>query len=164
MTARKRSIGSDLAKVDAYENTPADYEELPDMADRDPADGIFQRAGVPVLGRRPLGDRRKRLISLRLDPDVIDHFRATGAGWQGRMNGFLAARREIVELIEGYEASALEMRKLIALMRKEGSGLKPVVTKSMDSTERQFSMTAEAARKLREMLNDQAAAHAIKAI
>ncbi len=31
----------------------------------------------------------KRLISLRLDPEVIDHFRATGPGWQTRMNDAL---------------------------------------------------------------------------
>lgn len=28
----------------------------------------------------------KVLISLRLDPDVIAHFRVTGDGWQARMN------------------------------------------------------------------------------
>jgi uncharacterized protein (DUF4415 family) len=31
----------------------------------------------------------KRLVSLRLDPDVIDHFRATGPGWQRRINDAL---------------------------------------------------------------------------
>jgi uncharacterized protein (DUF4415 family) len=28
----------------------------------------------------------KRLVSLRLDPDVIEHFRAHGPGWQARIN------------------------------------------------------------------------------
>ena len=31
----------------------------------------------------------KRLISLRLDPDVIEHFRARGPGWQARINSTL---------------------------------------------------------------------------
>ena len=31
----------------------------------------------------------KRLVSLRLDPDVIDHFRARGKGWQVRINAAL---------------------------------------------------------------------------
>ncbi len=31
----------------------------------------------------------KKLVSLRLDPDVVDHFRATGPGWQGRINDAL---------------------------------------------------------------------------
>ena len=31
----------------------------------------------------------KKLISLRLDGDVIDHFRAKGKGWQSRVNATL---------------------------------------------------------------------------
>jgi uncharacterized protein (DUF4415 family) len=31
----------------------------------------------------------KVLISLRIDPDVIEHFRATGDGWQARINSAL---------------------------------------------------------------------------
>lgn len=28
----------------------------------------------------------KKLVSLRLDPDVVEHFKAQGDGWQSRMN------------------------------------------------------------------------------
>lgn len=38
---------------------------------------------------RPLVEAPKRQISLRLDPDVIDAFKATGKGWQGRINDAL---------------------------------------------------------------------------
>jgi uncharacterized protein (DUF4415 family) len=38
---------------------------------------------------RPLVEKPKRQISLRLDPDVIDAFKATGKGWQGRINDAL---------------------------------------------------------------------------
>jgi len=31
----------------------------------------------------------KKLVSLRIDPDIIDHFRATGPGWQRRINDTL---------------------------------------------------------------------------
>ena len=31
----------------------------------------------------------KQMVTLRLDPDVVEAFRATGAGWQGRMNDAL---------------------------------------------------------------------------
>jgi len=34
-------------------------------------------------------------VTLRLDPDVLDRFRADGPGWQGRIN---AALRKAVEL------------------------------------------------------------------
>jgi uncharacterized protein (DUF4415 family) len=39
-------------------------------------------------GRPALANPRKH-ISLRLDPDVIEKFRATGKGWQGRINEVL---------------------------------------------------------------------------
>ncbi len=55
-----------------------------------PADGTLTRAGRP-----PLGATAKRQVTLRLDPDVIDRFRAEGPGWQGRMN---AALRKAVGL------------------------------------------------------------------
>jgi uncharacterized protein (DUF4415 family) len=42
-----------------------------------------------VRGRGPQRNPTKRLISLRLDPEVIDRFRATGPGWQARMNDAL---------------------------------------------------------------------------
>jgi len=43
-----------------------------------------------VRGRgRPTLDAPKRLVSLRLDPEVIDRFRATGPGWQSRINEVL---------------------------------------------------------------------------
>jgi uncharacterized protein (DUF4415 family) len=31
----------------------------------------------------------KQMVTLRLDPDVVEAFRATGAGWQRRMNDAL---------------------------------------------------------------------------
>jgi uncharacterized protein (DUF4415 family) len=35
---------------------------------------------------RPPVDKPRRQISIRLDPDVIAKFKATGKGWQGRIN------------------------------------------------------------------------------
>lgn len=43
-------------------------------------------------GRPPL-ERPKKAISIRLDQDVIDKFKATGAGWQSRMNDVLRAAK-----------------------------------------------------------------------
>jgi uncharacterized protein (DUF4415 family) len=47
---------------------------------------------IVALIRRRRGPQKrptKRLISLRLDPDVIEHFRARGPGWQARINSTL---------------------------------------------------------------------------
>ena len=44
------------------------------------------------LGRRTRGRQKAPLkvpVSLRLDPDVVEHFRATGRGWQTRINDTL---------------------------------------------------------------------------
>lgn len=45
-----------------------------------PATGTLKRVG------RPKADRTKVSLNLRLDPEVIEFFRATGDGWQSRMN------------------------------------------------------------------------------
>jgi uncharacterized protein (DUF4415 family) len=46
---------------------------------------------VPLraLRGRPRSDSPKLLVSIRYSPDVIAHFRSTGAGWQSRMNAVL---------------------------------------------------------------------------
>ncbi|MHB0952857.1 MAG: BrnA antitoxin family protein [Allorhizobium sp.] len=38
------------------------------------------------LGGRPKSDNPKRAISIRLDAEVIERFKASGEGWQSRMN------------------------------------------------------------------------------
>jgi uncharacterized protein (DUF4415 family) len=53
---------------------------------------------VVAAARRFRGKQRaptKRLVSMRIDRDVIEHFRATGPGWQSRINEVLrrAAKR-----------------------------------------------------------------------
>ena len=40
---------------------------------------------------RPRLEATKHLVSLRLDPDVVERFRATGPGWQSRINEVLRA-------------------------------------------------------------------------
>ena len=59
-----------------------------------PATGHLGPNGV-VRGRPPLRGEAKRQVTLRLDPDVLDRFRAGGPGWQGRIN---AALRKAVGL------------------------------------------------------------------
>ena len=46
---------------------------------------------------RPPSSNRKRPVSLRLDPDVVAHFRRSGRGWQSRIN---AALRKAAKLPE----------------------------------------------------------------
>lgn len=55
---------------------------------------FFQRADVYIGDKlirrgRPPKDRPKEAIKLRLSPDVLDHFRGGGPGWQTRINEVL---------------------------------------------------------------------------
>jgi len=72
-------LKSDLARVDAHQVMPAEYDELPELTDE-----MLARAKVNK-GGRPLSPNPRKLISLRLPTDVIERWKATGPGWQTRM-------------------------------------------------------------------------------
>jgi uncharacterized protein (DUF4415 family) len=77
--ASRRTLGSDLKRVDAHVIKPEEYEELPEMTDEMFARAVFKKAG------RPRSVNPKQMISLRLPPEVIARWKATGPGWQTRM-------------------------------------------------------------------------------
>ena len=77
--ASRRSLKSDLARVDAHVLKTGEYEDLPELTEE-----MFARARVNK-GGRPLSPNPRKLLSLRLPADVIDRWKATGAGWQTRM-------------------------------------------------------------------------------
>jgi uncharacterized protein (DUF4415 family) len=57
-----------------------------------PAFEVLPPELVEIIKNRKIGERGpqiapvKQQITLRLDQDVLEAFRATGAGWQGRIN------------------------------------------------------------------------------
>ena len=77
--ASRRSLKSDLARVDAHVIQPEEYAELPELTEE-----MLARAKVSK-GGRPVSANPRKLISLRLPADVIERWKATGAGWQTRM-------------------------------------------------------------------------------
>ena len=98
MTGKSKRFGQRLAKVDATtdediarhmleDDTPEWTDEMFERAEHRVGDKVVRR------GRPPL-DTPKQQITLRLDQDVLDHFRAGGAGWQSRINAVL---REAIE-------------------------------------------------------------------
>ena len=59
-------------------------EVLGDLLGQDAAQAMLKpKRGRPVL------DRPKTHVNLRLDADVLDAFKETGAGWQTRVNNAL---------------------------------------------------------------------------
>jgi uncharacterized protein (DUF4415 family) len=73
--------------VDAHVVGPAEYEEIPELTDEmmDRADEYL--AGKLVRkGGRPKSDSPKVAVNIRLSPDVVAAFKATGKGWQTRID------------------------------------------------------------------------------
>jgi uncharacterized protein (DUF4415 family) len=76
---------------------PADFDDNPEWTDEDfararPASEVHGVDAASALVRsrgRPAGSKaasRKEQIALRVDADLLAAYRATGAGWQTRMN------------------------------------------------------------------------------
>ena len=91
MTVKKRSsrrtLKSDLAKVDSHVIRSHEYKELPELTDK-----ALSRATVNK-GGRPRSANPRKLISIRLPADVIERWKATGPGWQTRMAERLNKRK-----------------------------------------------------------------------
>jgi uncharacterized protein (DUF4415 family) len=88
MSENKRASGSGWVDPD---DAPEWTEEMFDRAEIRagnklvrPATGTLAKAGRP-----PQGERAKRQVTLRLDPEIIERFRASGPGWQSRINELL---------------------------------------------------------------------------
>jgi len=77
--ALRRSLKSDLTRVDAHKVKNEEYEELPELTE-----DMLTRAKINK-GGRPLSPNPRKLISLRLPADVIERWKASGPGWQTRM-------------------------------------------------------------------------------
>jgi uncharacterized protein (DUF4415 family) len=95
MTKRARKSRTDWSKVDAHEITAAEYDEMPELTADQIARAEIAIGGKvirPALGTLTRGPGRpklavtKRSVHLRLSPDVLDHFRKTGPGWQTRID------------------------------------------------------------------------------
>ncbi len=56
---------------------------------------LYEGKKVIRRGRPPLGELPKTPITLRLDSDVIAAYRATGSGWQSRINADLRRAQKL---------------------------------------------------------------------
>ena len=93
-TRPQRGRGYTQADIEDVSDTPEFSEE--EMAKAKPFAEVFPE--LAGSAKRTRGKQRaptKQLISLRLDRTVIDAFKASGPGWQRRMNEALksAVRR-----------------------------------------------------------------------
>ena len=76
MTTKKRTTKSKWIDPDDAPRLDRDWFQRAEIWD---GDKLIRRG-------RPKSDAPKQATNLRLDPDVLDHYRATGRGWQSRIN------------------------------------------------------------------------------
>ena len=90
-TSKKNQSAPDLAEVsDSPELTNADFARA-----RPFAEALTELARSIRKGRGPNKAPTKKLVSLRLSRDVIDHFRSQGRGWQSRIDDALRKAAKI---------------------------------------------------------------------
>jgi uncharacterized protein (DUF4415 family) len=67
-----------------------DPEDAPELTDKWFATAdLYQGDKLLRRGGRPRKATPKEAVNIRLDPDVLAHFRAGGPGWQSRINAAL---------------------------------------------------------------------------
>lgn len=91
-SAKSASVSSSRRRKPEWTD-PDDAPEVTDgMLDR----AIIVKGGKVIQrGRPPLGARAKRLVTLRLDADVVEAYRALGRGWQTQLNADLRRVRKV---------------------------------------------------------------------
>jgi uncharacterized protein (DUF4415 family) len=87
MPEKKRALGSE-SNVDARTMQPNEYDHAPELS-QEWLDKAGYYIGDKLIRRgrgRPKSDAPKQQVTLRLDQDVIAGMRASGPGWQTRVN------------------------------------------------------------------------------
>lgn len=79
----RKSIKSDVARLDRLKDRDIDYSDIP------PLDDAFLKKAT-VVAWPPV----KRQVTIRLDADVLRWLKASGKGYQTRLNYILRAAME----------------------------------------------------------------------
>jgi uncharacterized protein (DUF4415 family) len=74
----EEQLAADMASDPAWQEVPADW-----VSRAQAATGLMQRPR-----------ENKRQVTMRFDADVLEFFRRSGRGWQGRMNAVLRSFME----------------------------------------------------------------------
>lgn len=78
----KKTIKSDLKRLDATGDDDIDYSDIPEL------DENFWKHAKPVVSPG------KTQLTVRLDSDVLDWFKSQGKGYQSRINAILRSYYE----------------------------------------------------------------------
>ena len=83
--ATLKKLGTDFKRLDAMTDADIDLSDIPEVTPEMFAKGVVRRGLKPIT---------KRQLTLRLDSDVVEWFRAQGVGYQTKMNALLRAYME----------------------------------------------------------------------
>lgn len=85
--AKKLKSRTDYARLDAMRDEDIDTSDAPKLSPEAWAKAVVRRGGVQVKEPKPQ-------ITIRLDADVLEWFRARGKGYQSEMSALLRAYME----------------------------------------------------------------------
>jgi uncharacterized protein (DUF4415 family) len=75
-----------VRKKNVSESKWVDPDDAPELTKEWFESADLYKGGKLIRRGRPKSDTPKEAVSLRLDPDVVAHYRAKGPGWQSRIN------------------------------------------------------------------------------
>ncbi len=93
MSAGKAKLDSSAARSVSKRKSaaiPFDAEtDLYDPNDAQAVDAFWQTANIQRGRGRPVSPVKRPTLNMRIDADVLEAFKATGPGWQTRINAVL---------------------------------------------------------------------------
>ena len=75
-----------MKKENSSDTNWTNPDDAPRLTKADFEHADVYRGSTLVRRGRPRAESPKEHVSLRLDPDILNHFRSTGKGWQVRLN------------------------------------------------------------------------------
>lgn len=93
---RKNASSLSASTVSGRRKPWVDLDDAPELTD-EMLDRAEIRIGGKIVqhGQPPRGAPPKSAVTLRLDTDVLESYRATGAGWETRLNADLRKIRKL---------------------------------------------------------------------
>jgi len=86
-SASTKTSKTDWERLEAMTDDDIDFSDIPELTPEQFAKATVLKGLKPVKG--------KTLVSLRIDQDVLEWFKAQGAGYQTRINQLLRAYIEV---------------------------------------------------------------------
>jgi uncharacterized protein (DUF4415 family) len=78
----EKTSKTDLARIKSMKDRDIDFSDIPELTD-----DLFEEAVI--------WPGKKKQITIRLDPDIVDFYKKAGRGYQSRINNVLRRYMEV---------------------------------------------------------------------